>query len=340
MERIMENSDNNLIKVNQHDIKSMLEERILHPRKYADKPLLIWRGYFEDNIQREVFSNIDPQIEELMHKPKQHSLNSNDDDRIHMGKEEVAIPRWINLKLYNLRNNAFFMPDKGSNPFRVFCFFFGLSEEDIVKPSLINEYSGIINKPPLYKEYSGIINKKWLIREKDCLKAPLVVYLPFVEEPEAFKGYDQYVFIPDFDEWKEENSKSQNLLIKHLIEFLESYESEEERNYRWYWYFQRQKNDESSSDLKSHFKGSGCDFPSCWRDGFFNLKRRFNIPMAQIPKNYIPPKPVKISEIPVDEFKAFFNVGISEDVVDDFRKYLIEHNVEIQGNIKNPYISD
>ena len=58
--------------------------------------------------------------------------------------------------------------------------------------------------------------------------------------------------------------------------------------------------------------------------------------MAQRPKNYVPPKPVKISQIPVDMFKAFFKEGISEDVIEDFRNYLIEHNVEIQGNKGNP----
>lgn len=314
-------SKRNITNVNQHDIKAMLEERILNPKKYVDKPLLIWRGYIEDNIKREVFFDFEPRIKELMHKQQQKFLNSNDDDQIHMGKDEVAIPRWITLKLDNLRDNAFFLPDKGSNPYRVYCFFFELPE-------------GNLPNPPLYKEYSDIINSNWLIREKECLNTPIVVYLPFVEEPEAFKGNDQYVFIPDFDEWKEENSKHDGFLINHLIGFLESSESEEERNYRWYWYFERQKKGVNSSDLKSHFEGSGCDFPSRWMDGIWNLRGHFILPMAQIPKNYIPPKPVKISEIPLDMFKAFFKEGISEDVVEDFRNYLIEHNSEIQGNIE------
>ena len=43
-----EHSDSNLTKVNQHDIKALLEERILNPKKYADKPVLIWRGCFSD----------------------------------------------------------------------------------------------------------------------------------------------------------------------------------------------------------------------------------------------------------------------------------------------------
>ena len=287
-----EHSDGNLIKVNQHDIKALLEERVLNPKKYADRPLLIWRSYFEDDIQRKVFFDFEPRIKELIHKQQQYFLNSND-GRIHMGKDEVAIPRWITLNLYNLRDNAYFLPDKGSNTNRVFCFFFDFPEEDLVKP-------------PLYKKYSDIINSDWLIREKEFLNSPLVVYLPFLEEPEAFKGYDQCVFTPDFEQWKENFSDIQVPLIKHLIWFLESSKSKEERNYRWYWYFQRLQTEECSTDLKSNFKGSGCDFPSCWIEGIWNLRGHFILPMAQIPKNYIPPKPTKISEIPMEEFKAFF----------------------------------
>lgn len=74
--------------------------------------------------------------------------------------------------------------------------------------------------------------------------------------------------------------------------------------------------------------------PSCWIEGIWNLRGYFNIPMAQRPKNYVPPKPVKISQIPVDMFKAFFKERISEDVIEDFRNYLIEQNAEIQGNIE------
>lgn len=313
----MGSGDSNLIRINQRDVKAMLEERILNPKKYVDKPLLIWRGYFKDGIQDDVFFNIDPQIRERMHKQfRERKELYKQPPR----EEDVALTRKVFLELDNLNENRFFFPDKNLNLNRVFFFILEFPDKNH-----INDLH--------YEQYSGLINTDWLMKELEWLNAPIVVYLPFIEQPEAFKGFDQYVFNPDFDEWKEENSKYKQPLKRHLIDFLESSESEVERNYRWYWYFQRQKNDESSSDLKSHFEGSGCPFPSCWMDGIWNLRRRFNIPMAQIPKNYIPPKPVKISEIPVDEFKAFFNVGISEDVVDDFRKYLIEHNVEIQGNI-------
>ena len=321
----MENSVDNLRTVNELDIKTMLEERILHPKEYVDKPLLIWRGYFEDGIQDNVFVNIDPQIRDRMRKQFREFRERKERYKQPPREKYVALTRKVLIELDNLNENRFFFPDKEYNLNRVYCFILKFPDKDY-----INAIS--------YEEYSGLINTDWLMKEQEWLNDPIVVYLPFIEQPKAFKGYDQCVFIPDFDEWKEENSKYQNPLLKHLIDFLESSESEEVRNYRWYWYFQRLQREECSTDLKSNFKGRGCDFPSCWIEGIWNLRRRFNIPMAQIPKNYIPPKPVKISEIPVDKFKAFFNVGISEDVVEDFRNYLIEHNVEIQGNIKSVHI--
>ena len=313
-----EYSDSNLIKVNQRDIKEMLEERILNPKKYLDKPMLIWRGYYEDGIQDDVFSNIDPQIRERM---RNLFRERKERDKQLPREDDVALIRKVFLELDNFNETSFFFPDKELNLKRVFCFILEFSDQ--IPLSL-----------RLYEKFSVGINKDWIIKEQEWLNGPIVVYLPFLEEPEAFKGYDQYVFTPDFEEWKEEFSEYKNPLINHLIRFLETYKSKEERDYRWFWYFQRLQKEECSTDLKSNFKGSGCDFPSCWIEGVWNVRDYFNIPMAQRPKNYVPPKPVKISEIPVDLFKSFFNEGISEDVVEDFRNYLIEHNAEIQGNIK------
>lgn len=303
----MERSGSNLIKVNQHDVKIMLEERIKNPKKYVDKPLLIWRCNFDDDIQRNVFFNFEPSIQSRI---KQQL------DNPQKGEGTMAPIKWKFLKPDKLKDDRFFRPDKKLDLNRVFCFI------------LIIPFHKL-STPPTYDTYSDYINIDWLLKEQEELNAPVVVYLPFIEQPEAFKGYDQCVFTPDFYEWKDPLSKIKNPLIKHLIDFLERYKNEEERDYRWYWYFQRQKNGGSSADLKCRFDGNGCDFPSCWIEGIGNLRRRFIPPMAQIPKNYIRPKAIEISEIPEVEFKAFFNEGISEDVIEEFRNYLIEHKAEV-----------
>lgn len=253
----MEKTGSNLIKITQQDVKIMLQERILNPTKYIDKPLLIWRGNFADGILRRVFFNFEPHVAALF--------------KCQSDKQEAALPRWVLMKLDRL-NNKFFLSEKDSN--RVLCFMLTLPDQNRLSPLT-------------YEQYSDFINTDWLNRLQNRVKAPIVVYLPFIERPEAFEGYDQYVFTPDFDDWKESFSGS-NQLINHLVGFLDSSEKEEERDYRWFWYFQRQKEGQSSSDLRT-----GCDFPSCWEDGIGTLIRRYNLPMAQIPKGYIPRKPTK-----------------------------------------------
>ena len=37
----MESSECSLIKVTQHEVKELLEKRVLNPKKYINKPLLI-----------------------------------------------------------------------------------------------------------------------------------------------------------------------------------------------------------------------------------------------------------------------------------------------------------
>lgn len=301
----MEKSGSNLIKLNQHDVKIMLQDRILNPTKYLNKPLLLWRANFNDGILRQVFFNFDPHVAALF---------KHQSDKQQNGKEEAALPRWVPVKLDSLNNNIFSLPVKDLN--RVYCFILELSDINLISP-------------PTYGEYSDFINSDWLIRIQEMVKAPIVVFLPFIEQPRAFKEYCQYIFTPDFGEWKETLAASRRSLIRHLVGFLESSVSENERDYRWYWFFQKQKDGSGSSGSSSLSRKTGCDFPSCWDLGINNLIRRYTPPMAQIPKDYIPKKPVRISEIATSEFKNFFNKGISEDVIEDFRNYLIKHNVEL-----------
>ena len=159
-----EHSDSDLTKVNQHDIKVLLEERILNPKKYADRPLLIWRGYFEDGIQEDVFFNIDPQIRERMHKQfRERKERYKQPPR----EEDVALTRKVFIELDNLNENRFFFPDKELNLNRVYCFILKFPDKDY-----INAIS--------YEEYSGLINTDWLMKEQEWLNAPIVVFLPFI----------------------------------------------------------------------------------------------------------------------------------------------------------------
>ena len=287
--------------IDQNQILDLYKERFDNPDAYVDRPLIIWRSNINDGVELD-FDDI---ISEC-NKDKE--------------KEEHIYPALRKLYIKYLKDNGIGVSHT-INPLvhKVCVVYFDISDLET-------------DHPISFEAYSNLITKEWLKRLNDEIKVPIILHLPFVEFPDAFEGYSRYVFKPDFDEWKEEISEYRIPLFKHLIEFLESSSSEEERFYRWYWYFQRQECNEDSSDSKYPFVGSGCDFPSSWMEGLDKIRRHFILPMAQIPKNYIPPKPTKISEISTVEFRDFLKEGISEDVVEDFRKYLIQHDAEIQGN--------
>lgn len=298
--------ENRLPNIDQNHIIALYKERFDNPEIYAERPLIIWRSIINDDM------DLSHRIISECNKDKKK-----DDYRFlalrklyidHLKENGLGVSHTINPKIH-----------------KVCSVYFDLVDIDIETNHSIS-----------FETYSSLIKKDWLKRLNEEIGAPIILHLPFMENPGAFEDISQYIYKPDFDEWKEGLAEYQNPLLKHLIGFLESSESEEKRNYRWYWYFQRQMNGNSSSNLKSHLEGTGCDFPSCWMEGIGDLRKHFILPMAQIPKNYIPPKPTKISEIPMEDFKVFFKKGISEDVVEDFRNYLIEHNVEIQGNKRIP----
>lgn len=288
--------------INQNNIIPLYKERFDNPETYADKPLIIWRSILNDDVELSMHEI----ISECNKGKKREDYN-------YMALRRLGVNR--------IKDTGFGIAHTIKPEIHKICVVYF----DIAN----NETNGSVS----FEEYSDWFTKDRLKKLNEEIGVPVILHLPFIEKPDSFSGYSQYVFNPDFNEWKEELSKYDQPLLTHLIGFLESFESEEDRDYRWYWYFQRQRETDNSSDLKRSFKGNGCDFPSCWIEGIYKLRGRFILPMAQIPKNYIPPKPVKISEIPVEEFKTFFKEGISEDVIEEFRNYLIEHNVEIQGNI-------
>ena len=292
----------------QKHISELFKERFDNPESFTDKPLIIWRSNLYDGVHWSLSKIMSECYKEDKKEKDYHPALR----KLHFNilKENGIGVRCINPQVNKI------------------CVVY-VDIEDIET-----------NAPISFETYSSLITIDWLKRLNKEFGVPIILHLPFIEHPEAFEGVSQYIFKPDYNEWKEDNLRPNQDLFLHLIGFLESAKNKKERDYRWYWYFQRQLENENSSDSKFYFEKSGCDFPSCWMWGLYKLKRNFILPMAQIPKNYIPPKPTKISEIPTDEFKGFFNKGISDDLIEDFRNYLIDHNVEIQGNKRPKNLSE
>lgn len=279
--------------VDQNEIGSLYKNLLENPKVYTERPMVIWRSYFEDRILFPILHYV--------------NIEHNKGRK----KEDWEI---LGLKCLHLQ----YLKDKDLNDF----FNHDRHKGYILYVDIPQD--GFQNSEPFDFNSISLISD-WLKKFTETAKVPVILHLPFIEHPEAFEDMDvnQYVYHPDYEEWKRGEINSNNPLVNLLIGFLDSSASILERDYRWYWYFHRSLHRKPGADHQDLHNGTGCDFPSCWMGGVNKLWRYIHLPMAQIPKNYTTPKDIRISDIPIDTFKSFFNKGISDDLIQAFRDYLM-----------------
>lgn len=129
---------------------------------------------------------------------------------------------------------------------------------------------------------------------------PKVVYAPCAGRSEKvladFPGAEEYLFEPDFEEWRGALPDK----LDFLADFIESgARSEEDIKYRWYNRY---------GDLPG-----GCEMPGRWLTGVSRLGfLRYALRLK------------KLGEL---DAKSFRFDGISPDLVDEFHRYIIENNL-------------
>ena len=282
--------------VDQKEIGRFYKDLLENPEAYAERPVVIWKSYFQDGILFPI----------LHHINLEHYKERKRDDWKILGL------KCLHLQSLNTKDlNDSFNPGRHKG-----CVaYVDIPDDKFQDP-----------EPFDFNPLSLIFD--WLKKITKTAKVPVILHLPFIEHPEAFQGMDvnQYIYHPDFEEWKRREINSNNPLVNLLIGFLDSSASILERDYRWYGYFHRSPDRKPESDNQDLQKGTGCDFPSCWMEGVHKLRRFIHLPMAQIPKNYKPRKDIRISEMSTEKFKSFFSDGISDDLIEKFRNYLIEHH--------------
>ena len=279
--------------VDQKEIGRLYKDLLEKREVYVERPMVIWKSYFQDGI-----------LFPILHRVNlEHNKDRKKEDRKILGLKCLHLEPQKDKEVIDIFNPS---NHKG-------CVLYVDIPEDSFQ-----------NPEPLDADFSSLVFQ-WLKKITETAKVPVILHLPFIEYPEAFEGLDVtlYVYHPDFEEWKRTESKSKNPMVNRLIGFLDSAGSKQEKDYRWYWYFHRSPDRKPEADNQDLHTGTGCDFPSCWMNGVHKLWRYLYPPMAQIPKNLKPRKNIRISEIPLDTFKSFFNKGISDDLIQSFRDYLI-----------------
>lgn len=282
----------NLQRVDQNEIGRIYSRMLENPELFMHRPIVVWRSYFKDGI---LFTK-------LQEINSDHNKNRNREEREYLRLKPLKLDSLNEIDPENTLTSSF---HKGV------VLYVEIPERGYHNPAALDSNFG--------SKISEMLRKI-----KEFYSVPIILHLPFIESPEILEGTEseQYIYHPDYEEWKRTETRYTNPLINLLIGFLDCFKNEDGIEYSWYWYYHKtaELTNESYSDA------SGCDFPTCWMEGIHKLWRFLHPPMAQIPKDYKPRKDILISQMPINKFQSFFNEGISKDLIEAFRNYTIEQH--------------
>ena len=227
--------------ISQSGIRSLLKERLEHPEKYVDKPLIIWRSDFRDGIQDRLLRNVLHDYNEGKRKDEQKWFISS-----LLGDE--------NQTRHDFSVNHIIEPGK-KHLLGIYII------EPVFAPVDYNDNA--------YEKYIDIINNRKSGDIKMIAGVPVVAYMchnyDWFETPEVYPDAEQYVFEPDFEEWAQSLPENKRFLADFIRKSTTPNSTpltNEELEYRWYNYF----------NTNHHEIRKGCDYPECWLEGLKKLR--------------------------------------------------------------------
>lgn len=222
---------NHITKISQTELKEILKARIQNKEAYKDKPLIVWRSFLEDGIQKRILEEV---LEEL------------NIDRI--GSERVWYKEIHPESLNDSDLTAItILPD------------FHIKDVRYGNHKVVLTVTGFIHKPDanILDRFHKLIAGK--VRRDD---SPLIAFVNYkekeIENPEMFPNAEQYIFEPDFEEWAKWAQKEKNM-PDYIIDFIRGDGSEKGITYRWYNLFNNY-----NSEIK--INRPGCVYPQKWID--------------------------------------------------------------------------
>ena len=227
--------------ISQSGIKKLLKERLEHPEKYKNLPLLIWRSDFRDGIQYSMLCTALHEYNEGKEKEEQKWFLSSllgDENQIRYDfsvKNIIGHGKKYLLGIYVIE--PFFAP-------------------------VDYKYNG-------YEKYLDVINHRKSGDLKMVDGVPLVAYMchnyDWFETPEAYPDAEHYVYEPDFEEWVQ-SLPEDKCFLANFIRKSNSPDSKplakKDLEYRWYNYFNT-----NHQDVRK-----GCDYPECWLEALKHLR--------------------------------------------------------------------
>ena len=183
---------NNLKTIDQGGIKVLLKERIEHPEKYVDTPLIIWRADIRDGIHEQVLKEIFKEYNSIGAHRSWYKIAS---VRQMSPTKRDQIWSMLHADYVDLNDNKPFQTIHGRSVGPELIYDNGLFVIDSAFAS--QDYSR--NPETLINYHSLLNNREWQgIKLSRCI--PLVAYMcvaePWFETPEAYPNAEQYLFKP------------------------------------------------------------------------------------------------------------------------------------------------
>lgn len=266
--------------ISQSELSRILKSRIENPEEFSRKPLIIWRTYIGDGIQKriieDVFNEFNSDKKPALRKWYERLTMVHGTLLSKADRESVAGQSLLNKH-----------PDYQTGLIVVDPFFINEDYED--NPVSINRYDSILK---------GRLGK--YIESGDNL--PIVAFMACPEEASrylenSYPDAEQYVFHPDFEVWAQWAVRT-DTCPKYLIDFIRGDGHKDGIAYRWYNLF-------NHGAHLSQFKG--CMFPKKWHKI-----------IASCPD---------ISNFTEEDLTSIqWEPGITDDIKDQFIKYIRQHN--------------
>lgn len=230
----------NLKRINQQDIKSLLKDRLEDPTKYLSSPLIIWRSNFDDGLQEEILEDV---LDDYNH-------GRSGDERKWFRRTLLTGAYQTEYDLSNPQEIRTFVDDPKSGVYQV----------GILAVDPINMRKDYKRDASSLSDYQSLLSHR---RWKDItmkFDAPIVAYMLFSEKefetPEKYPNAEQYVFEPDFDQWADW-ALSKRIVPPFLIDFIKGDGNRDGIMYRWYNLFNTQ-NEETDINFR------GVIYPKKW----------------------------------------------------------------------------
>lgn len=224
--------------ITQTELSRALKTRIENPKDFIGRPLIVWRSYVGDGIQRRILEDVFKQYnaDRSLHSRKQYELG-----------------RMIHGTLMSVTGCL----DEAESSVSGHC------EPGLIAVDPFFIYKDFEENPKSINRYRSLLEGHLFEADELRSQLPVVAYMSCPEEASrylegSYPNAEQFIFRPDFEEWSNWSIVS-DVCPQYLIDFIRGNGDIEGITYRWYNLYNQ------GTDLSKFY---GCMFPAKWQTIF------------------------------------------------------------------------